>query len=106
MGEEGEKPTRVDPETGLTINRYNGASPHNGVANRRVRAVGPHTEQLSRLPQRALRLLREEGGGGEGSGERPKTRGDCVDGPRPCPWAGCRQHLYLEVNPTGNMKAH
>jgi hypothetical protein len=24
---------------------------------------------------------------------RPKTRGECVDGPRPCPWASCRHHL-------------
>lgn len=29
---------------------------------------------------------------------RPRTRGDCVDGPRPCPWVGCRHHLYLEVS--------
>jgi hypothetical protein len=24
---------------------------------------------------------------------RPRTRGDCVNGPRPCPWVGCRYHL-------------
>lgn len=24
---------------------------------------------------------------------RPRTRGDCVDGPRPCPWTDCRYHL-------------
>jgi hypothetical protein len=36
---------------------------------------------------------------------RPKTRGDCVDGPRPCPWVGCRHHLYLEVSEaTGRIK--
>jgi hypothetical protein len=29
--------------------------------------------------------------------ERPKTRGDCVNGPRPCPWVGCRHHLYVDV---------
>jgi hypothetical protein len=28
---------------------------------------------------------------------RPRTRGDCVDGPRPCPWVGCRYHLALDV---------
>ena len=22
--------------------------------------------------------------------QRPRTRGDCVDGERPCPWVGCR----------------
>lgn len=36
--------------------------------------------------------------------ERPKTRGDCVNGIRPCPWVGCRHHLYLNVSEaTGSM---
>ena len=30
---------------------------------------------------------------------RPKTRAECIDGPRPCPWVSCRHHLYLDVNP-------
>lgn len=30
--------------------------------------------------------------------KRPKRRIDCIDGPRPCPWVGCRHHLYLDVN--------
>jgi len=37
--------------------------------------------------------------------ERPRTRGDCVDGPRPCPWVSCRWNLYLDVSPaTGAIK--
>ena len=32
--------------------------------------------------------------------ERPRTRGDCVDGERPCPFVTCKFHLYLDVNPT------
>lgn len=37
--------------------------------------------------------------------ERPKLREDCVDGPRPCPWVGCRHHLYLDVREeTGSIK--
>lgn len=24
---------------------------------------------------------------------RPRTRGECIDGPRPCPWVSCRYHL-------------
>ena len=28
---------------------------------------------------------------------RPRTRADCLDGPRPCPWASCRHHLLFEV---------
>jgi len=38
-------------------------------------------------------------------GARPRTRGECIDGPRPCPWVACRHHLYLDVNPvTGTIK--
>ncbi len=41
--------------------------------------------------------------------ERPKTRADCLPGgcneARPCPWAGCKHHLYTDVNPrTGSIK--
>lgn len=37
--------------------------------------------------------------------ERPKTRGDCMGEMRPCPWVGCKQHLYLDVNPvTGAIR--
>ena len=36
---------------------------------------------------------------------RPKMRSDCKDGIRPCPFVGCRYHLYLDVNPvTGTLK--
>ncbi len=35
---------------------------------------------------------------------RPKTRRDCVDGPRPCPFVGCRHHLYLDVTEGGELK--
>ena len=30
--------------------------------------------------------------------ERPRTRGDCQDAPRPCPWVGCAHNLYLDVD--------
>lgn len=35
---------------------------------------------------------------------RPQTRADCIDGPRPCPWVGCRYHLALEVTFAGSIK--
>ncbi len=28
----------------------------------------------------------------------PATRGDCVDGPRPCPYLSCRHHLWLKLS--------
>jgi hypothetical protein len=27
---------------------------------------------------------------------RPRTRGECEDAPRPCPWVSCKQHLFWE----------
>jgi len=37
--------------------------------------------------------------------ERPRTRADCSNGQRPCPWVSCKHHLYLDVNPeTGSIK--
>lgn len=37
--------------------------------------------------------------------QRPRARADCVDGPRPCPWVGCKHHLYLDVSAeTGSIK--
>lgn len=39
-----------------------------------------------------------------GSYPRPRTRSDCEAGPRPCPYVGCRYHLYLTVQDGGNLK--
>lgn len=36
--------------------------------------------------------------------QRPRTRGDCVGGPRPCPWASCRHHLGIEVGAGGAVR--
>ena len=36
---------------------------------------------------------------------RPKTRADCVNSPRPCVFVSCKYNLYLDVNPeTGSIK--
>jgi hypothetical protein len=32
---------------------------------------------------------------------RPRTRGECECGPRPCPWLGCRYHLGLDMHACG-----
>src|SRR5262245_41857744 len=35
---------------------------------------------------------------------RPATRADCLEMPRPCPFATCRYHMAVEVNEsTGNL---
>ena len=36
---------------------------------------------------------------------RPKSRAECAQESRPCPWVACKHHLYLDVNPeTGSIK--
>jgi hypothetical protein len=35
--------------------------------------------------------------------ERPRTRADCVDGERPCPWSSCRFHRAIEVTSRGSI---
>ncbi len=37
--------------------------------------------------------------------QRPKVYGDCTH-PRPCPWVGCRHHLYLDVTIGGSITIH
>jgi hypothetical protein len=51
--------------------------------------VDPEEEELSR----AIETM------------RPKTRADCMNGPRPCLFVSCKHNLYLDVNPeTGSIK--
>ncbi len=35
---------------------------------------------------------------------RPRTRGDCVDVPRPCPYVGCRYNTYLDVTQQNKVR--
>ena len=36
---------------------------------------------------------------------RPRTRAECHNTERPCPFVSCKHHLYLDVNPeTGSIK--
>lgn len=40
-------------------------------------------------------------------GQRPRTRAQCAQGPRPCLFISCKHHLYLDVNPaTGSVKVN
>jgi hypothetical protein len=56
------------------------------------------TRKERELPARRLQLV---------DPDRPVTRGDCVDGERPCPYSGCRHHLMLDVNEqTGGIRAN
>ncbi len=41
----------------------------------------------------ALRIVRDDD-----ALRFPKTRGECIDGPRPCPWARCRHHTHVDLS--------
>ena len=45
----------------------------------------------------AKRISREDADKILAQHDRPRTRADCIDAERPCPWAGCRHHLWLDV---------
>ena len=61
--------------------------------------------RLLRVTRREARAAVERAKELEAELERPKTRRECLDGPRPCPHVACRHHLYLDVNPhTGTIK--
>jgi hypothetical protein len=71
--------------------------------SRRKRDVRARTISVKRMTKRELeigRLLYPETGYW-----KPKSRADCVDGPRPCPYVSCKHHLYIDVSPrTGAIK--
>lgn len=71
--------------------------------SRRKRPVRARTISVKRMTKRELeigRLLYPEE-----EHERPRTRAECGDAPRPCPYVSCKHHLYLDVSArTGAIK--
>lgn len=55
----------------------------------------------------ATRLTRAEMAEGARLAQReeqwPRTRADCEEGLRPCPWVGCRYHLATDISPAGSL---
>lgn len=39
-----------------------------------------------------------------GESERPRTRGECREGIRPCPYVSCRHHLAIDVTRAGSLR--
>lgn len=66
------------------------------------RLVSAQTVDLARVSQRRRRhlalLTPSE------SYWRPTTRGDCATVPRPCPYVGCKYHLFLDVKGETSVK--
>ena len=78
-----------------------GRAPRRGRAratrSRSIRLLRVTRHEALQAVDRALEL--------EAEFDRPKTRVECAEAPRPCPHVSCRHHLYLDVNPhTGTIK--
>ncbi len=71
--------------------------------SRRKREVRARTISVKRMTKRELevgRLLYPET-----DYWKPKTRAQCIDGPRPCPYVSCKHHLFLDISSkTGAIK--
>jgi hypothetical protein len=71
--------------------------------SRRKREIRARTISVKRMTKRELeigRMLYPET-----DYYKPKTRAECQDGPRPCPYVSCQHHLYLDVSSrTGAIK--
>ncbi len=71
--------------------------------SRRKRVVRARTISVKRMTKRELeigRLLYPER-----DYWKPRTRAECVDGPRPCPFVSCKHHLFVDVSArTGAIK--
>jgi hypothetical protein len=71
--------------------------------SRRKREVRARTISVKRMTKRELeigRLLYPEN-----DYEKPRTRAECLEGPRPCPYVSCKHHLYIDVSArTGAIK--
>ena len=88
--------TALEPATEESITREQRRS-------RRKRDIRARTISVKRMTKRELeigRLLYPET-----DYWKPKTRSECVDGPRPCPYVSCKHHLFIDVSPrTGAIK--
>ena len=71
--------------------------------SRRKREVRARTISVKRMTKRELeigRLLYPEQ-----DYEKPKSRSECAEGIRPCPFVSCKHHLFLDVSSrTGAIK--
>jgi hypothetical protein len=64
------------------------------ITKGRVRSKTIAGKRLTREERRLAQLIVYPG-----DIDRPQTRSECLDMPRPCPFVSCSHHLYLDVNP-------
>lgn len=71
--------------------------------SRRKRDVRARTISVKRMTKRELEIGRMLFP--ETDYWKPKSRAECLEGPRPCPFVSCQHHLYIDVSSkTGAIK--
>ncbi len=70
----------------------------------RAKTEHPRNVSKRKLEEGRVHLALLVGEGIDLDAERPKTRGDCLGGARPCPWVGCRYNLFLDRGTAGGVK--
>jgi len=63
-----------------------------------------YTLKMRELKQKSFRIGDEEYPEVKGEYWRPKTREDCANVPRPCPYVGCPHNTYCDVTGAGSLK--
>lgn len=83
-----------------------GDDERSGNRKRRTRTrARARTISIRRLSKAELNRGREQYP--ESDYWRPASRGDCAEMDRPCPFVGCKYHLYIDVHPVrGSIKVN
>ena len=101
---EGDAYVKAETTTGLDCPAYDGED----CSLTSTRCAGSHRKHPRAkltvlLPGRNLLPELDELAGDRLPG-RPRTRAECADAPRPCPFVGCRHHLYLDELKGGGLR--
>jgi hypothetical protein len=93
-------PSKVQASPERNVSQINGVR----IRRRRTRPRAK-TIAIKRLTKSVLRAFDAElGDDADLVADRPRTRAECPT-QRPCPFVGCKHHLYLDVDPeTGSIK--
>lgn len=101
-----ERPTATVEDAQTAPDERTPTESRDRMRSRRKREVRARTVCVQRMSKRDVyvgRLLYPEDE--HDDVQRPRTRADCKDAPRPCPFVSCVHHLYLDVSArTGSIK--
>lgn len=96
----------VEEEDVVEVDDDEAVEPRWTRASARRRGIPPKkTLAVRRITQLELAAGRAElvAIGADAPYWRPKTRGDCVNVPRPCPYVACKHNLFLDTSETGSI---